>query len=76
MELTAIVLVAFVVLLTGISKSAFAGALGVFAVPILILLLPITEAIALMLPILIIADAMSGESGILLLYISLSQEQF
>ena len=62
MELTAIVLVAFVVLLTGISKSAFAGALGVFAVPILILLLPITEAIALMLPILIIADAMSVKS--------------
>lgn len=62
MELSTIVLVAFVVLLTGISKSAFAGALGVFSVPLLILQLPITEAITLMLPILIIADAMSVNS--------------
>lgn len=62
MELSTIVLVALVVILTGISKSAFAGALGVFAVPLLILKLPITEAIALMLPILIIADLMSVKS--------------
>lgn len=62
MELSTIVLVALVVILTGISKSAFAGALGAFAVPLLILKLPITEAIALMLPILIIADLMSVKS--------------
>ena len=62
MELSTIILISFVVLLTGISKSAFAGALGVFAVPLLILTLPATEAIILMLPILIIADVMSVKS--------------
>ena len=47
------------VLLIGISKSAFAGALGVFAVPILMLKFTAIEAITLMLPLLIIADMMS-----------------
>src|SRR5690554_4784214 len=62
MELTTIVLIAAVVMLTGISKSAFAGALGVFSVPLLMLKLPATEAIALMLPILIIGDLLSVRS--------------
>jgi len=58
-EVTTIVLIASVVLLIGISKSAFAGALGVFAVPLLMLKLPATQAIALMLPLLIIGDILS-----------------
>ena len=62
MEFTTIILIAFVVFLTGISKSGFAGALGVFAVPLLLLKLPATQAIALMLPILIIADLLSVKS--------------
>ncbi|MGS2720130.1 TSUP family transporter [Paraglaciecola aestuariivivens] len=49
-------------MLIGISKSAFAGALGVFAVPLLMFKLSAVEAIALMLPLLIIADAMSLKS--------------
>ena len=62
MEMSAILLIAFVVLTTGISKSAFAGALGVFAVSLLMLKFSATEAIALMLPLLIVADAMSVRS--------------
>jgi uncharacterized protein len=62
MDLTTIFLIAFVVMQIGISKSAFAGALGVFAVPLLMFKLPAKEAIALMLPLLIIADAMSLKS--------------
>src|SRR5690554_6366007 len=49
-------------MLTGIAKSAFAGALGVFSVALLMLKLPATEAIALMLPILIIGDMVSVRS--------------
>jgi uncharacterized membrane protein YfcA len=62
MDVMTIVLIALVVLLIGISKSAFAGALGVFAVPLLMLKLPATEAIALMLPLLIIGDILSVRS--------------
>lgn len=62
MELSVLLLIAFVVLLIGISKSAFAGALGVFSVPLLMLQLPVSQAIAIMLPLLIIADAMSIRS--------------
>ncbi|MCB5163141.1 sulfite exporter TauE/SafE family protein [Marinomonas algarum] len=62
MELSAILLVAFVVLLTGVSKSAFAGALGVFAVPLLMLKFSAVDAITLMLPLLIVADSMSVKS--------------
>ncbi len=50
------------VLLIGISKSAFAGALGVFAVPLLMFKFSAIEAIALMLPLLIMADVMSVKS--------------
>ncbi len=62
MDISAILLIAFVVLMIGISKSAFAGALGVFAVPLLMFKFSAVEAIALMLPILIIADAMTMKS--------------
>lgn len=62
MEISTILLISGVVLLIGISKSAFAGALGVFAVPLLMFKMPATYAIALMLPLLIIADAMSVKS--------------
>ncbi|ASP50011.1 sulfite exporter TauE/SafE family protein [Cognaticolwellia beringensis] len=62
MEISAVLLIAFVVLLIGISKSAFAGALGVFAVPLLMLKFSAIEAITLMLPLLIIADMMSVKS--------------
>lgn len=47
------------VLLTGISKSGFAGGAGVIAVPLLSLVLPVPVAAALMLPLLIIMDAKS-----------------
>lgn len=62
MELSAVLLITLVVLLVGISKSAFAGALGVFAVPLLMLKFTAIEAITLMLPLLIIADVMSVKS--------------
>jgi len=62
MDISTILLIAVVVMLIGISKSAFAGALGVFAVPLLMFKLPAVEAIALMLPLLIIADAMTIKS--------------
>jgi len=62
MDLLTLVLIAAVVLMVGISKSAFSGALGVFAVPLLMLKLPATHAIALMLPILIIGDMLSVKS--------------
>lgn len=42
--------------LTGISKSGFAGGAGVVAVPLLALIIPITEAVAMMLPLLLLMD--------------------
>lgn len=62
MDAVTIILIALVVVLIGISKSAFAGALGVFAVPLLMLKLPATQAIALMLPLLIIGDVLTVKS--------------
>ncbi|MBE0420440.1 sulfite exporter TauE/SafE family protein [Pseudoalteromonas sp. HL-AS2] len=62
MDITTLVLIAAVVVLIGVSKSAFAGALGVFAVPLLMLKLPAAQAIALMLPLLIIGDMLSVRS--------------
>jgi uncharacterized membrane protein YfcA len=47
------------VLLTGISKSGFAGGAGVIAVPLLSLIIPVPVAAALMLPLLIVMDAKS-----------------
>ncbi|CAM3517332.1 MULTISPECIES: sulfite exporter TauE/SafE family protein [Pseudoalteromonas] len=54
--------IALVVLLSGISKSGFAGALGAFSVPILMMVLNPRDAIALMLPLLIVADVFSLKS--------------
>ncbi|WIO73839.1 sulfite exporter TauE/SafE family protein [Porticoccaceae bacterium LTM1] len=45
------------VILTGISKSGFAGGAGVMAVPLLALVMPVPAAAALMLPLLIVMDA-------------------
>lgn len=45
------------VVITGISKSGFAGGAGVVAVPILSLVMPVTAATALMLPLLLVMDA-------------------
>lgn len=45
------------VLLTGISKSGFAGGAGVVAVPLLSLVMPVQQAAAIMLPLLLIMDA-------------------
>jgi uncharacterized membrane protein YfcA len=47
------------VILTGISKSGFAGGAGVIAVPLLSLVIPVPIAAALMLPLLIVMDAKS-----------------
>ncbi|MDQ9092103.1 sulfite exporter TauE/SafE family protein [Pseudoalteromonas haloplanktis] len=62
MTATTLAIIAFVVLLTGVSKSGFAGALGVFSVPILMLIMPPVAAIGLMLPVLIVADVFSLKS--------------
>ncbi len=44
-------------LLTGVSKSGFAGGAGVVAVPLLSLVIPVQQAIALVLPLLLVMDA-------------------
>lgn len=49
-------LLALVILLVGISKAGFAGGLGVLATPLLLLQFPPTQAIALLLPLLMITD--------------------
>ncbi|PCK32811.1 sulfite exporter TauE/SafE family protein [Pseudoalteromonas piscicida] len=54
--------ITLVVLLSGISKSGFAGALGAFSVPLLMTVLEPKDAIALMLPLLIVADVFSLKS--------------
>ncbi len=46
-----------VVLVIGISKAAFAGSLGLLALPLLLMVFPTPEALALQLPLLISADA-------------------
>ncbi len=45
------------VVMTGVSKSGFAGGAGVIAVPILALIIPVPLAAALLLPLLIVMDA-------------------
>lgn len=62
MEISSLLLTAFVVILIGISKSAFAGALGVFAVPLLMIKFSAVEAITLLLPLLMMADVFSLKS--------------
>ena len=54
-----ILVIAFAVLLTGISKSGFAGAIGGITVPLMSLVISPLLAAALLLPILIIADVLS-----------------
>jgi hypothetical protein len=49
-------LLAFVIILVGISKAGFAGGLGVLATPLLLLQFPPKEALALLLPLLMITD--------------------
>ncbi len=44
------------VILTGISKSGFAGGAGVVAVPMLALVMPVEQAVTLMLPLLLLMD--------------------
>lgn len=51
------VLASIGIVLTGISKSGFAGGAGVVAVPLLALLMPVPTAAALMLPLLLVMDA-------------------
>lgn len=46
----------FGVILTGISKSGFAGGAGVVAVPLLALAMPVQQAAAIMLPLLLVMD--------------------
>ncbi|MDF2180113.1 sulfite exporter TauE/SafE family protein [Aliiglaciecola sp. CAU 1673] len=62
MDLSSLPVVVLVVLLTGISKSGFAGALGVFSVPLLMLALPPKQAIGFMLPLLLLADFFAVKS--------------
>jgi len=45
------------IIFTGISKSGFAGGAGVVAVPLLALTIPVSQAAALMLPLLLLMDA-------------------
>jgi hypothetical protein len=61
-DIATLLLIALVVILIGLSKSAFAGALGVFAVPLLMLKLTAIDAITLMLPILMMSDVFSLRS--------------
>lgn len=44
------------VVLTGISKSGFAGGAGVLAVPLMALVIPVSDAIVIMLPLLLMMD--------------------
>ena len=54
-----VVVIALAVLITGISKSGFAGAIGGITVPLMSLVVSPAFAAALLLPILIIADVLS-----------------
>ena len=61
MTLPTLAVIALVVVLTGISVR-ICWRPGVFAVPLLLLVMPAVDAIALMLPILIVADVLSLKS--------------
>ncbi len=50
---------ALAVLVVGISKAGFGGGTGLIATPLLALTIPVTDAAALLLPLLIIADLLS-----------------
>ena len=49
----------FVALLIGIDKSGFGGGIGVIATPLIALSIPVAEAAALVLPILIFGDILA-----------------
>ncbi|MEM8870156.1 MAG: sulfite exporter TauE/SafE family protein [Pseudomonadota bacterium] len=59
MSIEAYLLAAIAVSLTGLSKSGFAGGLGILGVPVLTLVMPAVEAAALLLPILVCIDVLS-----------------
>ena len=50
-------MLALVVLLSGISKAAFAGGLGLLAMPLLLLVFDANTALGLLLPLLLMLDA-------------------
>ena len=58
-DIFTLVVIALAVLITGISKSGFAGAIGGITVPLMSLVVSPAFAAALLLPILIIADVLS-----------------
>lgn len=47
------------VIITGISKSGFAGGAGVLAIPLMAAVIPVTQALVIMLPLLLIMDALA-----------------
>jgi uncharacterized membrane protein YfcA len=47
------------IIVFGISKAGFGGGIGVIATPLVSLTIPVTDAVALLLPLLLIADAFS-----------------
>ena len=49
----------FTVILVGIAKAGFGGGVGIIATPLQALTIPVTEAAALLLPLLIIIDMIS-----------------
>ncbi len=51
------------VMLSGISKTSFAGSLGLLAMPLLLLAFPADRALALLLPVLILCDAFTLQSS-------------
>lgn len=57
MTLEMALLLALVVLLSGVSKAAFAGGLGLLAMPLLLLVFDANTALGLLLPLLIMLDA-------------------
>lgn len=59
LDMLTLLVIALAVLLTGISKSGFAGAIGGITVPLMSLVISPALAAALLLPILIIADVLS-----------------
>ena len=58
-DLTSIVIVVAAVFLVGLSKGGFGGAFGILGVPILALIMPPLEAVAFLLPIYLVMDAIS-----------------
>jgi uncharacterized membrane protein YfcA len=53
------IIAAFAIMLIGISKAGFGGGVGAVATPLLALMIPVSDAAAILLPILIVADILS-----------------